>query len=74
MPKAQTKEAGEAATEKEVAKEKEAPKEKEVAKEKEAPKEKEVTKEKEVVKATSLNFTIPGKPPYTRIRHTSNSR
>ncbi len=40
MPKAQTKEAGEAA------KEKEAPEEKEVAKEKEAPKEKEVVKEK----------------------------
>jgi large subunit ribosomal protein L7/L12 len=50
MPKAQTKEAGEAAKEKEVAKEKEAAKEKEMVKEKEAPKEKEVVKEREAPK------------------------
>ena len=46
MPKAQTKEAGEAAKEKEAPEEKEVAKEKETAKEKEAPKEKEVVKEK----------------------------
>ena len=48
MPKAQTKEAGEATKEKEVAKEKEVTEEKEVAKEKEIAEEKEVAKEKEV--------------------------
>ncbi len=50
MPKAQTKEAGEAAKEKEVTKEKEAPKEKEMVKEKEAAKEKEVAEVKEAPK------------------------
>ena len=57
MPKAQTKEAGEAAKEKEVAKEKEAPKEKEMVKEKEAPKEKEMVKgKKEKTELTKEQF------------------